>query len=150
MYNYNNSGIGGQERKLNNANEAIFEIPLNRTMFIERLTNRPNNKYDIITGLQTIEDVFEHFKPSVEVEFSKEENVSINEELQFRSLGDFSKKGIINQSEFLQDLNAESEDLKMLMRQLKSNKVLKAAAENEATKAAFISSLDALIKELKD
>ena len=35
MYSY---GIGGQERKLDNASEAISDIPLNRTLLVQKLT----------------------------------------------------------------------------------------------------------------
>lgn len=147
MYNY---GIGGQERKLDNAQEAIADIPLNRTLMLEKLTDDPPTKFEIVHGLQTIDDVFEHFKPSVEVDFQDEEGVIVPEKLKFKNLGDFSRKGIINQSEFLQDLNAQADDLQKLMRQLKSNKVLKAALENPEAKGAFLAALDALIDELKD
>lgn len=147
MYNY---GIGGQERKLDNAQEAIADIPLNRTLLLEKLTDSPPTKFEIVHGLQTIDDVFENFKPSVEVDFQDEEGIIVPEKLNFKNLGDFSRKGIINQSDFLQDLNAQADDLQKLMRQLKSNKVLKAALENPEAKGAFLAALDALIDELKD
>jgi len=45
-------------------------------------------------------------------------------------------------------LAAETDDLNKLVRQLKSNKILKAALENPATKAAFLAAIQAMMDEL--
>lgn len=145
MFNY---GIGGQERKLDNASEAISDIPLNRTLLVQKLTSDPPLRAQIVEGLKTPEAVFAHYKPAVEVEFEKEDGTVIPETLQFQSLGDFGKKGIINQSNFLQDLNTQADDLQKLLRQLKSNKILKSALDTPETKAAFLAAIQAMISEL--
>ncbi|HEX8427334.1 hypothetical protein [Hymenobacter sp.] len=146
MYNY---GIGGQERKLDNAQEAISDIPLNRTLLVQKLTSDPPVRAQIVEGLRTPEAVFAHFKPQVEVEFEKEDGSTIQEKLNFQSLGDFGKKGIINQSDFLQGLNTQADDLQKLLRQLKSNKILKSALDTPETKAAFLAAIQAMISELE-
>ena len=145
MYSY---GIGGQERKLDNASEAISEIPLNRTLLVQKLTTSTPLRAQVVEGLKTPEAVFAHYKPEVAVEFQSAEGTVVPEKLHFASLGDFGKKGIINQSEFLRSLAAETDDLNKLLRQLKSNKILKAALENPETKAAFLSAIQAMINEL--
>ena len=145
MFNY---GIGGQERKLDNAQEAISDIPLNRTLLVQKLTSDPPLRAQIVEGLKTPEAVFAHYKPTVRVEFENEAGAVIPETLQFESLGDFGKKGIINQSDFLQDLNTQSDDLQKLLRQLKSNKILKSALDTPETKAAFLAAIQAMISEL--
>ncbi|WP_022822348.1 hypothetical protein [Hymenobacter norwichensis] len=145
MYNY---GIGGQERKLDNAQEAISDIPLNRTLLVQKLTADPPLRAQIVEGLRTPEAVFAHFKPQVEVEFEKENGTVVPETLHFESLGDFGKKGIINQSTFLQDLSTQAEDLQKLLRQLKSNKILKSALDTPETKAAFLAAIQSMIAEL--
>lgn len=145
MYNY---GIGGQERKLDNAQEAITNIPLNRTLLVQKLTADPPLRAQIVEGLRTPEAVFAHFKPEVEVEFEKENGTVVSETLHFESLGDFGKKGIINQSTFLQDLSTQAEDLQKLLRQLKSNKILKSALDTPETKAAFLAAIQSMIAEL--
>jgi ribosomal protein L25 (general stress protein Ctc) len=48
----------------------------------------------------------------------------------------------------LRGLAAETDDLNKLLRQLKSNKILKAALENPETKAAFLSAIQAMMDEL--
>lgn len=145
MFNY---GIGGQERKLDNASEAISDIPLNRTLLVQKLTADAPLRAQIVEGLKTPEAVFAHFKPAVEVEFEKQDGTVMPETLQFQSLGDFGKKGIINQSTFLQDLNTQADDLQKLLRQLKSNKILKSALDTPETKAAFLAAIQAMISEL--
>ncbi|PJJ59357.1 hypothetical protein [Hymenobacter chitinivorans] len=145
MFNY---GIGGQERKLDNAQESISDIPLNRTLLVQKLTADPPLRAKIVEGLRTPEAVFAHFKPEVAVEFEKEDGSVIPEKLQFETLGDFGKQGIINQSNFLQSLDTEADNLQKLLRQLKSNKILKSALENPETKAAFLAAIEAMISEL--
>ncbi|UOQ74799.1 hypothetical protein [Hymenobacter cellulosilyticus] len=145
MFNY---GIGGQERKLDNAQESISDIPLNRTLLVQKLTADPPLRAKIVEGLRTPEAVFAHFKPEVAVEFEKEDGSIIPEKLQFETLGDFGKQGIINQSNFLQSLDTEADNLQKLLRQLKSNKILKSALENPETKAAFLAAIEAMISEL--
>jgi hypothetical protein len=145
MYSY---GIGGQERKLDNASEAISEIPLNRTLLVQKLTTNSPLKPVVVEGLKTPEAVFAHFKPEVGVNFEDEQGNVVPEKLQFSSLGDFGKKGIINQSAFLQGLANETDDLQKLLRQLKSNKILKTALENPEYKAAFLTAIQAMMDEL--
>jgi hypothetical protein len=145
VYSY---GIGGQERKLDNASEAISDIPLNRTLLVQKLTTNTPLRAQIVKGLKTPEAVFEHFKPEVAVEFENADGAAVPEKLHFASLGDFGKKGIINQSDFLRSLAAETDDLNKLLRQLKSNKILKTALENPETKAAFLAAIQAMMDEL--
>lgn len=145
MFNYS---IGGQERKLDIANEAIADIPINRTLLIEKLTNEPPLGPKVVHDLKTVEEVFAHYKPAVEVDFVDEEGADVFEELKFRNLGDFTKKGIINQSPFLQNLNSQAEDLQKLMRQLKSNKIFQKALENPEAKTAFLTAIEAMITEI--
>lgn len=145
MYSY---GIGGQERKLDNASEAISDIPLNRTLLVQKLTTNAPLRPVIVEGLKNPEAVFAHFKPEVAVEFEDAQGTVVPEKLRFASLGDFGKKGIIGQSDFLRSLAAETDDLQKLLRQLKSNKILKTALENPETKVAFLAAIEAMMDEL--
>lgn len=142
-------GIGGNEVK-GDASEAIAEIPQNKTLVIEQLTADAPIKPEIVEGLQTVEDVFAHYKPEVEVEFQKEDGSTAKENLSFKNLGDFGVKGITSQSNFLKDLNTQREQYAKIGKQLKTNKLLRSAIENEDTKAALLDALRALIQELDD
>ena len=146
MFDY---GIGGQERKLD-VNESIVDIPQNRTLLIEKLTADPALRPDIVEGLKTVSDVFQHFQPQQEVEFETEEGSSISETLRFQALSDFGRKGVIAQSAYLQELNMTFEDLQRYVKQLKSNKILKTVLENPEAKAAYMSSIEVMIRELEE
>src|SRR5688572_23676929 len=133
MYNYD---IGGQERK-GQVNEGIAEIPQNKTLMIEKLTDDPPLSPEIVSDLKNITEVFDHFKPSKEIEFDTADGASVNEVISFRSLADFGKQGIEKQSAYLNELNAQCEDLQKFVRQLKSNKILKTMLENKDAKASY-------------
>jgi len=144
----NTYGIGGTEVKLN-ANEAIQEIAQNRTLLIEKLTSDPPVKPEIIKGLKTIHDVFEFFKPQIEVEFEDQDGGNINENLKFSTLADFGLKGITKQSSFLSDLTTQKEQYFILIKVLKNNKVLKNVLSNPETKQALINAILGLVQELE-
>ena len=142
-------GIGGMEVK-GDANEAFAEIPQNRTLLCEKLTADDPIKPEIVEGLQTIDDVFEHYKPEIEIDFESSDGVEKKEKLSFRGLSDFGMKGITAQSEFLKDLTVEQEQYQKIIKQLKSNKLLRKTLEKPDTKADLLSVMYALIKELEE
>jgi hypothetical protein len=142
-----NFGIGGNEVPLD-ANEAILEIAQNRTLIAQKLTGETPIRPEIVEGLSTIEQVFEHFKPEVKVNFEDTEGVVQFEELKFKNLGDFGIKGITAQSKFLTDLQVEKDQYQKIIKQLKTNKILKAALEDPEAKIALMESIEGLINEL--
>lgn len=146
MMNY---GIGGQEVP-KETSEGIADIPQNKTLFIQKLTNDPAIKPNIVEGLKTPEEVFAHYKPAVEVEFEREDGSTSNENLKFTNLGDFGPKGIVGQSAFLQNLSIQKEQYLKMVKQLKTNKLLKSISENPEAKQAYIDALQALLQELED
>lgn len=142
-------GIGGTEVK-GDASEAFAEIPQNRTLLCEKLTGDAPIKPNIVQGLQTIDDVFEHFKPQIELDFEDSDGASKQEALSFKGLSDFGIKGITAQSEFLKDLTIEKEQYQKIIKQLKSNKLLRKTLENPESKADLLGVMYALIKELEE
>lgn len=144
-----NYGIGGQEVP-KEASEGMADIPMNRTLMIEKLTADAPVKAQIVDGLKNADEVFAHFKPAIEVEFQKEDGSEQKEELHFKNLGDFGMKGITNQSNFLKDMELQKNEYAKVMKQLKSNKVLKTVLENPDMKAAFITALQAMAQEIED
>jgi predicted component of type VI protein secretion system len=143
-------GIGGEERKANNAAEAISDIPLNRTLFVQKLTNEPAYKPEVVHDLKNIDEVFQNYQPEIEMEFETEEGSSVSEVLRFQSLSHFGKQGIIAQSPFLQNLNAEVNDLQKIVKQFKSNKIFKTVLENPDARENYLSALRSLVQELED
>lgn len=141
-------GIGGVEVKTD-AFEAFADIPQNRVLLAEKLTKDPPVKPEIVTGLTDIDSVFEHFGPEVEMSFETEEGALRRETLRFEGLENFGTKGITAQSPYLNELDWKQEQYHKIIRQLKTNKLLKQALANAESKEALIKSLQALIAELK-
>lgn len=140
--------IGGTVLE-NEAFEAFADIPQNRVLLAEKLTNDAPIKPEVVHGLTTIEQVFEHFKPQVEVEFETEEGAPQKETMRFGNLGDFGIKGMTPQSNLLKDLTLKREQYRKIIRQLKSNKLLKQALTDSGHKQSLLAALNALIQELE-
>ena len=134
-------GPGAWERAGKPASAAIVDIPDNRTLIIDCLTSEQDAKPKIVQGLRNMDEVFEHYKPKVEVKFVDEEGASRPEELNFQHLGHFGKKGLIGQSDFLQNLDAQQNDYVQFARTLTSNKVLQKVLADETTRRAYIEGL---------
>ncbi|WP_340199071.1 hypothetical protein [Ascidiimonas sp. W6] len=141
-------GLGGTEVKTD-AGEAILEIGQNKTLLIQKLTQDQPLKPKVVTGLKTIDDVFENYKPEVEVAFEDADGVQSKETLKFSHLGNFGKKGIIDQSKYLNDLDTEKDQYLKVVKQLKSNKILKAALTDPDAKDALLKSIKSLIAEIQ-
>lgn len=144
-----NYGIGGNEVKTD-ASEAFADIPQNRTLMAEKLTKDTPVKPEIIHGLQTVEQVFEHYKPDVTIDFEDAEGTSKKETLNFKNLGDFGVKGITEQSEFLKDNASQKEEYLKIIKQLKSNKILKSALSDPEAKKALLDAIQGMIAELNN
>lgn len=142
-------GIGGTERPTD-ASEAFADLPQNKTLMIEKLTNDDPVKPDIVKGITNVEGVFEHFKPNVDVEFEGEDGAEVKENLSFANLGDYGAKGLTRQSEFLQGLNLKQTEMNRMVKQLRSNKILISAMQTPEAKAAFVEVLKGLVAEIED
>ena len=146
LYEY---GVGGNEVKID-ANEARAEIPSNRTLLVQKLTEEAPLQPETIYGLETLEDVFERFQPSVELEFQDQEGNEIPEKLDFKGLSDFSAKKLKENSPFLSQLNIEREQYLKISRLLSSNKALLKSLSDEEARAEMIQVLEASLVELED
>lgn len=141
-------GIGGQERPME-TNEGIADIPQNRTLLIQKLTAVPDPKPRIIHGLTSVDDVFENYQPKAKIEFTDSAGASIKEEVSFNNIGDFGKKGITHQSQFLKDLKVKQEEYKKFIKNLRSNKILQNLLNDPEAKKAYLDALKAAIAEIE-
>ena len=144
-----NYGIGGNEVKTD-ASEAFADIPQNRTLMAEKLTKDAPVKPEIVHGLQTVEQVFEHYKPEVAIDFEDADGTTKKETLNFKNLGDFGVKGITEQSEFLKDNASQKEEYLKIIKQLKSNKILKSALSDADAKKALLDAIQGMVAELNN
>jgi predicted component of type VI protein secretion system len=144
MFDYQ---VGGNAVKMD-ASEGMAEISMNRSLFVQKLTADDPVRPEAVYDLKTVDEVFEHFKPAVDVEFETQDGSAKEETVNFRSVADFKASSIVQQSNFLQGLNNEKDSYTKIMKQLKTNKLLKNVVENPENKEAFIAALQNLIQEL--
>lgn len=145
MFNYE---VGGNEIKVD-ANEAINEIQHNKTMLVTQLTDEEPIQPESVSGLTTVDAVFKHFKPTIDVEMEDADGSAVKETMKFGKLDDFTPKGIVKQSGYLNKLKIEQEQYFKVMKQLKSNRVLQTMLANPETKGAVIDALKNIASELE-
>jgi 3-methyladenine DNA glycosylase AlkC len=78
-----------------------------------------------------------------------EEGTQQKEVMHFRNLGDFGIRGITPQSKLLNDLTLKREQYLKIVKQLKTNKLLKQALADKDHKENLIAALTALVDELE-
>ena len=139
--------IGGNEIKPE-ASEGINAIAFNRSLLALQLTDKEPVSPEFVYKLKTVEEVFDQFKPSIEVEFEGAEGASVKETLQFASVADFRPKSMSSQSTYLRSLDGQYNEYTQINRRLKGHRVLQTVLENPETKAAMVEMLKALAKEL--
>jgi predicted component of type VI protein secretion system len=130
--------------------ESMADLPKNRTLLMAELTGKPPAKPELTYELETMDDVFNHFKPECKVEFNNEEGASVNEKLEFNNVGDFGKKALTNQSEFLGSTDQKRADHQSFSKQLQNNKVLQKVLSDSSKKAAYIALLKTLLQDLEE
>ena len=141
--------IGGNEYK-KEGSEGIADIPRNKTLFAQKLTVDDPVMPELVYGLETVEDVFKHYTPKIDVNFENENGQTITENFAFNGVGDFSVKNMTEVSPYLRELNLEQEIFQSVIKQLKSNKILLKALNSPETKVRVINILKQLHTELGD
>ncbi len=125
----------------------LFLLPT--TLIAQKLTTKTPTKPEVVTGLKNMDEVFEHFDPKVDVTFEDDKGQNVREQLVFKNVADFSLKGMTDQSPFLSDLQIKNEQYKKIIKQLKTNKILKLALQDPEAKNSIIESIESLIKEIE-
>lgn len=139
---------GNVDPDANKGYEKIEALPPSRTLYVSAFDSNP--KMQKVTGLETMEAVFEHFKPEIEAEFQDENGGQVSETMSFTKMKDFSPDGMLEQSPFLKDLAGKEYNYDRFYKNLKNNRQLQKALSDPQTRAAYQSALQTLIGELKE
>ena len=145
MFEY---GIGGNVVPID-ASEAIADIPHNRTLLVEKLTADDPINPERVDKLETIEQVFGHYKPNIEVDFENADGQEVVEKFHFKTVADFLIKNMTKSSQFLNDLDNEKAFYNKMLKQLRTNKVMQRALQNADGREAFVAVLQALLTEIE-
>ena len=100
-------------------------------------------------GLQTINDVFNHYKPECEIDVEDDQGGTNKQKFEFRGLGDFGQKGLIAQSDLLKEQKSQKDEYIDIARKFQSNKVLQKVLGNEKAKSDFVAALNAMLDEIE-
>jgi len=140
--------LGGHEVKQGTGGEGVTLLDQNKTIVVTQLTGDEPLAPAFEKDLKNINDVFAHYKPKVEVEFEDAEGSPVNNNLSFSSIADFGKKGLIKNSEFLQDLESQRAEYQKFVKMLKIKQMGNILKDGEA-KQAYINGIKAMIEELE-
>lgn len=139
---------GNVDPDANKGYEKIEALPPSRTLFVSAFNSEPEK--EMVNGLETMESVFNHFKPQVEAEFQDEEGAPVFETITFGKMKDFSPEGMMEQSPFLKELAGKEYNHDRFYKNLKNNRQLQKALSDPETRAAYLSALQTMIGELKE
>ena len=85
MFDYQ---VGGNAVPMD-ASEAMAQISMNRSLFVQKLTDNDPIKPEAVYDLKTVDEVFNHFKPNIEVELEKPDGTTAEEKINFNGISDF-------------------------------------------------------------
>jgi hypothetical protein len=134
---------------------AVSALDTNKTLFIDQYTTDAQGEDpELFEDAKTINDVFDHFKPSVEVEFTGEDGGIVSETLHFNEIKDFEADGgrgnLVANSEFLSGQKSQMDSYAKVRKQIEQNKKLRDILKDPKSKEELKDYLEYLLNELKD
>ena len=131
------------------APQAVKLVPDNKTLIALPFNDEHDEDIEPVR-LKSMKEIFKHYQPSREVVLKTAEGDSEELVLKFNSLKDFTKDGIIEQSQVLQDLEEQEDVYSRMLDVIQNNEKLRNVISNEENKTEFLALLDALIEELNE
>ena len=136
------------------SNAKVSPIDNNKTLMIDQYTSNvePGNP-EFVENIQTLQDAFAHFKPSVEVDFVDEEGGSVNEVLHFSELRDFEAQGgkgkLVENSQFLSGVKKKIDTSSKIRKSIEQNRKLRDILKDSTAKEELKEMLQAMLDELE-
>ncbi|MBR5668163.1 MAG: hypothetical protein IKX15_00965 [Spirochaetales bacterium] len=130
-------------------------LDTNKTLFIDQYTTDAQGEDpELFEDAKTIDDVFDHFKPNVEVQFTGEDGGIVSETLHFNEIKDFEADGgrgnLVANSEFLSEQKAQMDSYAKVRKQIEQNKKLRDILKDPKSKEELKDYLEYLLNELKE
>jgi predicted component of type VI protein secretion system len=132
----------------------VSPIDNNKTLMIDQYTSdaEPGNP-ELVEDIQTIDDAFAHFKPSVEVDFIDEDGSSVNEKLEFNELRDFEAQGgkgnLVKNSKFLSGVKEQIDVNTKIRKNIEQNRKLRDILKDSSSRDELKEMLQAMLNELE-
>ncbi|MCB0630549.1 MAG: hypothetical protein R2824_30630 [Saprospiraceae bacterium] len=131
------------------AAQAVKLVPDNKTLIALPFNDEHDDEVNP-TRLKSMKEIFAHYQPSREVALHTADGDSDDYTFKFNNLKDFTKDGIIEQSQLLQELQEQENVYSRLLDVLRNNESLQTVLANEDHKKEFLELLDTLIEELNE
>lgn len=133
----------------------VSVIDTNKTLIIDQFTSDADGEVpELLEDAQTLEDVFQRFKPSVEVDFTDEDGSTVTETLRFNEIKDFEANGgkgkLVSNSPFLSGLKDEMDNAAKIRKQIEQNKRLREMLKNPESREELKQYLQQMLDELRD
>lgn len=130
----------------------VNAIDSNKTLIINQFTSDASEEPELFQEAKTMADVFDHFKPNVDVDFENENGEVVTETLHFNEMKDFDVNGgkgnMVTNSEVLSGIKMHVDNAAKVKKQIEQNSklraILKDAQAREDLKALLQSMLDEL------
>ena len=131
----------------------VQTISQNKTLIVDQFT-KDVSEPELLQDAKNIKDVFEHFKPEIEVDFSDENGAPVSETLKFREMKDFEvsegKGQLVQNSEFLLGVRSNIEANTKMKKQIETNKRLRDVLNKTEDKESLKIALQAMLEELNE
>lgn len=133
----------------------VSALDTNKTLFIDQYTTDVQSEDpELFEDAKTIADVFDHFKPEVEVAFTDEEGGTVTETLHFNEIRDFEADGgkgnLVANSEFLAGTKGRMDSVARVRKQIEQNKKLRDILKDPKSKEELKTYLATLLSELEE
>lgn len=131
----------------------VSALDTNKTLMIDQYTSDAQGEDpELFEDAKNLDDVFQHFKPNVEVDFTDEDGGSISETLYFNNIKDFEANGgkgnLVANSEFLSGKKASMDSYAKVRKQIEQNKKLREILKDAGSKEELKDYLEYLLNEL--
>lgn len=137
------------------SNAKVTPLDNNKTIIIDQYTSDVEvGNSELFEGPKTMQDVFAHFKPTVDVEFEDEMGGIVSEKLHFNEMRDFEANGgkgnLVANSPFLSGAKSKVDVAAKIRKQIEQNRRLRDILKDEEGKAELKELLEALLQEIKE
>jgi predicted component of type VI protein secretion system len=129
--------------------EKVVEIPFNRVLFAGKFTDADPTKPELAREVRSLSQLFEHYKPVVNVPFRNAAGKTVSESFRFYSIDDFEMRAMESQSNYITALEMKRMQQQKMVRQLRSNKQLQQVINEPEQRQALLDQLLSMAKKMK-
>lgn len=136
--------LGAREVKEESESVPIEMLPSNKSLYLARLNSEDNPSIEPVK-CKNVQEVFENFNPSFEVELETTEGETVNANFKIQSMKDFSSKELTEKNDYLKKTYYQNEILRDLNKQLSKNKTLLKTLKDPKKREGFMKLIDSYI-----